>query len=70
MEGIIRVHNFFSQSAGVVWIALVLVSLFRFRKALLPASFPAHRYFGRLGMILMLGAGITAIPLYIYGFVF
>jgi len=61
-------HTFCSISTTVVWLLLVMASLLKFPKVPLPSAFPTHRYFGRLGMMLMLGAGVTAVPMYYYGF--
>jgi uncharacterized membrane protein YozB (DUF420 family) len=65
----IWIHFAFAVSSTVVWLFLVLASLFKFPSPPLPAAFPSHRYFGRLAMTLMLGSGATAIPMYIYGFI-
>jgi hypothetical protein len=64
----IWVHTAFAISSTVVWLGLVIASLVKFPNPPLPAAFPTHRHFGRLGMILMLGSGLTAIPMYYYGF--
>lgn len=61
-------HTVFAISSTVVWLLLVIASLVKFPKPPVPAAFPTHRYFGRLGMLLMLGSGLTAIPMYYYGF--
>lgn len=61
-------HTALSISATVVWLFLVIASLIRFPNPPLPAAFPSHRHFGRLGMMAMLGAGATAVPMYYYGF--
>lgn len=64
----IYTHTAFSISSTVIWLFLVIASLIKFPNPPLPAAFPTHRYFGRLGMITMLAAGVTAIPMYYYGF--
>lgn len=64
----IWVHTFFAIGSTLVWLLLVIASLIKFPSPPLPTAFPTHRYFGRLGMILMLGSGVTAIPMYYYGF--
>jgi hypothetical protein len=51
-------------------VLLVGASLIKFPSPPEPKYFTTHRYFGRLAMILMLGSGATAIPMYIYGFIF
>lgn len=68
LNGWIWVHTAFAISSTVVWLGLVVASLVKFPSPPLPAAFPTHRYFGRLGMLLMLGSGVTAIPMYYYGF--
>lgn len=68
LNGWIWIHTAFAISSTVVWLFLVIASLIKFPKPPVPAAFPTHRYFGRLGMILMLGSGVTAIPMYYYGF--
>lgn len=68
LDGWIWVHTGFAISSTVVWLLLVVASLVKFPNPPVPAAFPAHRYFGRLGMVLMLGSGVTAIPMYYYGF--
>jgi len=66
----IWIHTAFAISSTFVWLFLVLASLIKFPSPPEPKFFSTHRYFGRLAMILMLGSGATAIPMYIYGFVF
>lgn len=66
----IWIHTAFAISSTFVWLFLVLASLIKFPSPPEPRAFPSHRYFGRLAMVLMLGSGATAIPMYIYGFVF
>ncbi len=66
----IWIHTAFAISSTFVWLFLVLASLIKFPSPPEPKFFTTHRYFGRLAMILMLGSGATAIPMYIYGFVF
>lgn len=61
-------HTAFAISSSVVWALLVIVSLVKFPNPPVPAAFPTHRWFGRLGMVLMLGSGVTAVPMYYYGF--
>lgn len=61
-------HTAFAISSTIVWLLLIVASLIKFPSPPVPAAFPTHRYFGRLGMILMLGSGLTAIPMYYYGF--
>lgn len=61
-------HTFFAIGSTIVWLFLVIASLIRFPNPPVPAAFPTHRYFGRAGMVLMLGSGVTAVPMYYYGF--
>jgi hypothetical protein len=61
-------HFAFALSATVIWLFLIIASLIRFPSPPEPAAFPTHKYFGRAGMVAMLGAGVTAIPMYYYGF--
>lgn len=63
-------HTVFAIGASIVWLGLVIVSLVKFPSPPIPEAFRTHRYWGRSGMILMLGAGVTAVPMYIYGFVY
>ncbi len=62
-------HFAFAISSTVIWLLLIIASLIKFPKVPRPEAFPTHKYFGRAGMIAMLGSGLTAIPMYIYGFV-
>jgi putative membrane protein len=62
-------HTFFAITTILVWIGLILVSLRRFPKPPAPGPFSArHRFWGRIGMVWMLVTGVTAIPVYVYGF--
>ena len=63
-------HTAFAISSTIVWVLLVAASLIKFPSPPEPKYFATHRHFGRLGMVLMLGSGVTAIPMYIYGFIF
>ena len=63
-------HTAFAISSTIVWVLLVAASLIKFPSPPQPKYFTTHRHFGRLAMVLMLGSGATAIPMYIYGFVF
>jgi uncharacterized membrane protein YozB (DUF420 family) len=63
-------HTGFAISSSLLWLGLVIVSLIKFPVPPIPVAFRSHRYWGRLGMLLMLGSGLTAIPMYIYGFVY
>ncbi len=71
LNGWIYVHTAFSVSMALVWIALVAGALWLFPWPPRPVKGShVHRWLGRLGMVLALGAGATAIPLYIYGFAY
>jgi len=63
-------HTAFAISSTIVWVLLVAASLIKFPSPPQPKYFTTHRHFGRLAMVLMLGSGATAIPMYVYGFVF
>ena len=63
-------HTLFAIGASVVWLGLVAASLLKFPNPPVPEAFRSHRYWGRAGMLLMLSAGVTAVPMYIYGFVY
>lgn len=64
----IWIHTIFAIAATLIWLTLIIASLVKFPSPPVPAAFPTHKYFGRAGMVTMLGAGITAIPMYYYGF--
>ncbi len=66
----IYIHGLFSISATLIWVLLILVSLRRFGNPPSPGSFSSlHRAWGIAGMVTMMGAGLTAPPLYYFGFV-
>lgn len=70
LNGIIYVHTFFAVLASLSWVILIVVSLFRFASPPRPNSFSAtHRLWGQFGMVTMIGAAVTALPLYYFGFV-
>ena len=53
----------------LVWVVLIVRSLRRFPKPPAPNDFSAtHRAWGRIGMVWMLLTGITALPVYVYGY--
>jgi putative membrane protein len=65
----IYIHSFFSITTAIIWPALLITSLLKFPKPPAPNAFsPRHRFWGRIGMTWMLLTGLTAIPLYVYGF--
>lgn len=69
LNGWIYVHTFFAITTLLVWVVLIAVSLRRFPSPPAPNGFSAtHRRWGRIGMVWMLLAGITSIPVYVYGY--
>jgi len=67
---IIYVHTIFAVLASLSWVILIVVSLVRFARPPRPNSFSAtHRLWGRFGMVTMIGAAVTAPPLYYFGFI-
>lgn len=65
----IWIHTAFAVLAAFIWTGLIVVSLFKFENPPQPNGFsPWHRIFGWAGMITMIGAGVTAPPLYYFGF--
>ncbi|MEK6578464.1 MAG: DUF420 domain-containing protein [Bdellovibrionota bacterium] len=66
----IYTHMVFSLSTAPLWIGLILASLLKFPNPPKPGSFSnAHRIWGRIAMVDMLLTGITAVNLYVIGFV-
>jgi uncharacterized membrane protein YozB (DUF420 family) len=62
-------HTFFAITTIFIWAGLIVASLRRFPAPPQPGPFSAtHRRWGRTGMIWMLVTGVTAIPVYVYGF--
>jgi putative membrane protein len=65
----IWIHIALAISTTLTWAALLITSVRKFPKPPAPNSFSAsHRFWGRLAMILMLGTGVTSLPVYVYGF--
>lgn len=65
----VYVHTAFAVLAAFLWAGLIIVSLFKFENPPKPNAFSkTHRILGRAGMITMIGAGVTAPPLYYFGF--
>lgn len=65
----IYIHTIFAVAATVIWAGLIIASLIKFGKPPRPNDFSGkHRFFGRLGMFVMIMAGITSPPLYYFGF--
>jgi hypothetical protein len=62
-------HTAFAIATSIVWLALGIASVRRFPKPPRPNAFSgAHRFWGRIGMVVMAVTGLSAIPLYVYGF--
>lgn len=69
LTAIIYGHLFVAVLTSIVWAVLIYFSLKRFDKPPKPGAFSAtHRLWGRLGMITMILTGLTAYPLYFFGF--
>lgn len=65
----IYIHTLFAVAAAVIWVGLIIFSIFKFENPPQPNAFSkTHRFWGRAGMITMIGAGVTAPPLYYFGF--
>jgi len=65
----IYTHTLFAITTSLIWLVLIIFSLFKFSKDPKPNQFSkAHKFWGRIGMIDMLLTGITAVQLYIVGF--
>jgi hypothetical protein len=63
-------HTLLAVATSVVWLGLVVASWFKFPRPPEPNAFSdRHRFWGRLGMVTMMLTGLTAIPLYYFGFV-
>jgi len=66
----IYIHTAFSVLTSFIWVGLIALSLFKFASPPQPNSFSrAHRFWGKTGMGTMIMAGVTAPPLYYFGFV-
>ena len=69
LNGAIYVHTAFSVATSLVWVGLIVFSLIRFPNPPSPGAFSStHRFWGRTGMVTMIMAGATALPLYYFGF--
>ena len=69
-NALIYTHTIIAILAALLWIVLVILSVRKFGNPPRPNQFSAtHRVLGRTGMVLMMLAGITAVPVYYYGFV-
>ncbi len=66
----LNIHLVFAFVAAFTWIGLVVVSLFGFSNPPVPGAFSArHRLVGRIGMVAMVGAAVTAVALYALAYV-
>jgi putative membrane protein len=62
-------HMAVSILTSLIWIVLIPLSLSRFGNPAKPNAFSrTHKLWGRTGMITMMLTGLSAIPLYYYGF--
>ncbi len=69
LNGLIYGHTLVAIGSTLVWVPLVIVSMRKFGNPPVRTSFgTAHRLWGRIGMILMMASGLSAMPLYYYGF--
>jgi hypothetical protein len=70
LNGTIYVHTAFSVLTSFIWVGLIIASLVKFPSPPQPGPFSkSHRFWGRTGMVTMIMSGITAPPLYYFGFV-
>ena len=69
LNSLIYGHMLVAIGSALVWVTLVLVSLRKFSTPPVPNAFgPTHRVWGRVGMLLMMASGLSAVPLYYLGF--
>lgn len=69
LNSLIYGHMLVAIGSALVWVPLVLVSLRKFSNPPVPNAFgPTHRVWGRVGMLLMMASGLSAVPLYYLGF--
>ena len=69
LTAIIYIHLVIAVGTALVWAILITLSLRRFGNPPVPGAFSAtHRTWGRVGMVGMILTGLTAYPLYIFGF--
>ncbi len=62
-------HTILALLTTVTWAVLLIASLRKFPNPPAPGAFSKrHRFWGRMGMVLMLATGLTSLPVYIYGF--
>mgnify|MGYP001825185351 CR=1 FL=1 len=69
LNSLIYGHMLVAIASTLLWVPLVIISLRRFPNPPASNGFGArHRFWGRTGMILMMLAGLSAVPLYYVGF--
>lgn len=69
LHGLIYGHTLVAIGSTLVWVPLVVVSLRKFPDPPAANAFgPRHRFWGRVGMLLMMASGLSAVPLYYLGF--
>jgi putative membrane protein len=69
LMSLIWFHLFVSVTTALIWIGLVIFSLWKFPSPPAPNSFSRiHIFWGKLGIIDMILTGITGVMLYILGF--
>jgi putative membrane protein len=62
-------HTLVAIGSALIWVPLVFISMKKFGKPPAPNAFSGrHRFWGRLGMVLMILSGCSAMPLYYVGF--
>jgi putative membrane protein len=62
-------HTVVAILTTFIWIGLIVASLRKFPNPPAPGEFSkTHRLWGRTGMSTMMAAGLSAFPLYYYGF--
>ncbi|MBT4740197.1 MAG: DUF420 domain-containing protein [Rhodospirillaceae bacterium] len=69
LTAIIYIHLLIAVTTSIIWTGLIIFSLKRFDRPPVPGAFSAtHRRWGKAGMIAMTLTGLTAYPLYFFGF--
>ncbi len=69
LKGWIYGHTVVAILTSLVWLVLLILSLVRFDSPPVPNVFSKwHRILGKSGMVLMMATGLSAFPLYYYGF--
>ena len=69
LNSLIYGHTAVAITSVLVWLPLVVLSLRRFPSPPVSNEFGiTHRRWGRIGMVLMMASGASAVPLYYVGF--